>query len=98
MVELVNTDDEVFGEDLLRGAHTEGVGLVVGDLQLVVGVDSGECGDAVVEVVFAFAHGEIDDVDGIHLLHLLIAVAEVHVVGDYLGNTIEYALQIVSLT
>ena len=96
MVELVDADDEVFGKDLFGGAHLQGVGLVVGDLEGVVGVYTGEGSDTVIEVVLALAQREVDDVDGVDLLHLLVAVSEAHVVGDDFRHAVKNTFQIVS--
>ena len=53
---------------------------------------------AMIEIVGPLAQVEIDDADGVHLLHLVVLVAQLDVLGDGFRYTVEDAVQIVELT
>ena len=50
-----------------------------------------------IDVVAALTQVEIDDVDGEHLLHLLVLVARLHVVGDDLRRAVQHTIQVAVL-
>ena len=54
-----------------------------------------ERGSSVVEIVGTLAQVEVEDADGIDLLHLVVLVAQLDVFGDRLRYAIEDALQVV---
>ena len=50
-----------------------------------------------VKVVSTLAQVEVDDADGVDLLHLVVLVAQLHVLRDGLSHPIEDALQVIQL-
>ena len=97
LVELVDADDVIFGEDVLRRDHADGVLRPRVDDQPVLGVHADELVLTVVEVVRTLAQVEVDDADGVDLLHLVVLVAQPDVLRDGLRHAVEDALQVVQL-
>ena len=98
LVELVHADDVILREHILRSSHSYLICFFRIHFQVVAGVNAGEHGLAVVEIVVALAKIEIDDVDGINLFHLIILVAYLDMFGDSLRHTVEHTLEIVQLS
>ena len=98
IIELIDADDIVFGEDILRHGQPDFIRFLGVHLQLVARMYTREYGLSVIEVVTALSEVEIEDVDGVDLLHLVVLVANLDVLGDGLGNSVEHTLQVVQLT
>ena len=97
LVELVYADDEILGEHVLRHHDLQVFTFVFGQLQRVVGVYSLEGHLTVVQVVFALAQLEIEDIDAEHLLHLAVVFAATYMLGDGFCNAVEHTLKVVEL-
>ena len=96
-VKLVNADYEVFGENVAGHAQFQLIHLLGAHLQAVAGVHTQKLGLAVVEVVAAAAEVEIEDIYGIHFLHVSVILAQRDVFCDSLRHAVEHALQVVNL-
>ena len=97
MVELVHPDDEVFRKDVLGRHHLDAFIVARVDLERVVRVDTHQTVLAMIEVVGTLAQVEIEDADGIDLLHVEVSLAERHVLRDGLGHPIEHTLEEIQL-
>ena len=97
-VELIHTDDIVFGEDVRGGHHANGIPVTRVDDEQVLSMYAYELVLTMIEVVGTLAQVEVDNADRVHLLHLVVLVAQSHMLRDGLGNAVENALQIVELT
>ena len=75
LVEVVDLEDVVFREELADGIDLELFLLEGVQLQDVPVVDTAELGLAVIDIVGAFAEGEINDVDAIDLADMLVVLA-----------------------
>ena len=98
IVELIDADDIVFWEHVLRYGHSDFISLLCVNLQPVTRMYPLEYGLSVIEIVASLAEVEIEDVDGIDLFHLVVFVAYLNMLGNRLGNTVEHALQVVQLS
>ena len=98
IVELVDADNVVFGEYLVRSLHPNSAILLDIDGQGVVGMYPHKLVGAVIEVVSTLSKIEINNADRIDLLDLAVGVAQFDMLRDGLGSTIEHTLQIVQLT
>ena len=58
---------------------------------------STESSSAVIEVILTFAKVKIKNVDGIDLLHMVVAFTQLDVLGDGACHTIKDALKVVQL-
>lgn len=96
LVELVDADQVVFGEDVGGQVGEDGVLVADGNLQVVVGVDPDEVGASVVEVVLALTEVEVEDADGVDLLDVVVALPASDMLGDGLGDAVEDAFEVVS--
>ena len=63
-----------------------------------MGVHTDERVLTVIEIVGTLAQVEIDDADGVDLLHLIVFLAQFDVLCDGFGHAIEDALQVIKLT
>ena len=95
LVELVHADQDVFGEDLGRQAGNDGIAFAHVDTQEVAGMHANEMVLPVIEIVRSDTEVEIEDADGIHLLHFLVAFAQGDMLGDGLGYAVEDTFEIV---
>ena len=96
-VELVDTDDEIFGEHVLRVLHMQIITLMSSQLQRVVRMHTHQRCLTMIQVVGPLAQIEIDDIDGIDFLDMIVALTAANMLGHGLGHTIEHTLQIVQL-
>ena len=96
-VELIHTNQEVFGEDFGRQLAHDGILLLSGDLQKIACMHAHKGILTVVQVIVALANVEIENADGVYLLHLGVKFSQLDMLRDGLGNAEEDALQIVYL-
>ena len=97
LIEFVDTDDIIFRENLFRPAQPDFVFLLGVHLQAVVAVYTDKGSRAVIQIVTTPSQVEIEDIDGIHLLHVRIEFAYMDMFRDSFGNAVEHTLQIVEL-
>ena len=98
LVELIDTNDIVFGEYLLRGLHLDSVLLLSAHAQCILGMNTDKGIGAMIQIVATLAEVEVNDADAVHFLHSTILLAQRHVLSDGLCHAVQDALQIVELT
>ena len=109
LVKLVNTEQIIFREyfsrfalrllTLFEAIAEEHLALSVGQFKDIIRVVQPlEHGFTVIDIILGLPQGEVYDVDGINLPHLVIVIAQVDIVGDDLGNTIKDTVEIGQLT
>ena len=89
LVELVDSDNEIFWEQLVWSLHLQDILLFVANLQGVARMNTDKHSLSVIQIISANTQVKIEDAYGIHLLHLVVFVAESYV----LGNGLRYAIQ-----
>ena len=97
LVELIDAYDEVFGKHLLGCFHLEGVFLSHAHAQRVLCMHAHEGVRSVIQVVGSLSEVEVDDADGIDLLHLTVGSSQRDVLRYRLCHSVEDALQVVQL-
>ena len=91
----VHAEEEILGEHLVGRLHVNHVAFLGGYLERVVLREALKHGSSAVNEVFALAEVEIEDADGVDLLHLVVFVAQVDVFGDGFRNAVEDAFEVV---
>ena len=94
LVEVVHPYKIICGEHVLGSLAHYGVALLGRYLQFVIGVQTHEVVYALIDVVLSLPEIEIEDADGVHLLHFLIGVTEIDVLSNGFRHTIEDAFEI----
>ena len=97
VVKLIDPNDIIFRENLFRGFHLYNSIFLGGNLQLILTVHTDEAGLTMIKIITALTKVKIYNADGIDFLHLIIKVAELNMLCQSLGCTIEDTLQIVKL-
>ena len=72
--------------------------LMLCQLQRILGMYANQRGLAVIEIVCSLAKVEIENVNAVHLFHILITLPSAHVFCDGLCYTVKHPLQIVQFT
>ena len=74
-VELVHAYDIVFREHLLGGLHSQGFLVALTYAKVVAGMHTRQLRLTVVQIVRTLTQVEVDDVDGVNLLHVPVALS-----------------------
>ena len=93
-VEVVHLQDIVFRIELIDLVHPELLTLERRQPKHVVLVDAPELGLAVINEVLALTQVEVDDVDAVHLLHVVVVLTAVDILRDEFRGAEEDALEI----
>ena len=95
LVELVDTDKNVFGEYLGRETGDDGILLLFPDLQTIARMHANKLVLAMIQIIVSNTQIEIEDTYGINLLDLIIGVAQVDMLRDGLRHAIKDTLQVI---
>ena len=98
IIKFIDTNDIVFRKDVLWNGHPYLIGFFCVYFQLVSCVHTRENGFSVVEIVTTLTKVKIEDIDGVHLLYLVILVTYLNMFRDGFGDTIKHTLEIIQLT
>ena len=96
-IELIHANQEVFGKDSGGKFMNDGVLFFRGDFQMVARMNTCKGVLAVIKVIVPLTDVEVEDADGVNLLHGIVTLAQADMLGNGFGNAIEDALQVVQL-
>ena len=96
-VEVVHTHKIVCGEYLCRVFRLDDTLLFSADDKVVLGMDTHEIVLPDIQIIGATTKVEVENADGVDLLHLLISIAELYVFGYCFSHAVEDTFEIIKL-